>query len=231
MGGLTDFPLTDRGIRQAKALARRILWTNSETTNIELRRAFLENVPFSTIYTSPLTRAKQTAEIFCQELAKLQKHPFRLVVDERIIEVKTGILDGIPFTELGKFEAIIRKAPYKPSLRFPGGESIADLIKRTGEYVEEVLKREVGESLIPDDSPLYRPVPRERIAIFSHQLPINYLLHHFLKLPVDGMNRFPVDNATISIISFARGFPQLLLLNCAVGECAQEQDKENKQED
>ena len=219
MGGLTDFALTERGVRQARALARRILCSVSENELKSQRLPFFADIPFSTIYTSPLTRAKRTAEIFCQELEKAQKEPFRLIVDERIIEVKTGILDGILFTELGEYERLVGKVPYKPSFQFPGGESIEDLIKRTNEYAEDVIRKHVGENLVPNDSPLSAPVPRERVAIFSHQLPINYLLHHFLKLPVDGVNRFPVGNATISIVSFVRGFPQLLLLNCPAGEC------------
>ncbi len=220
MGGLTDFPLTDEGLAQARKIAHAVI-DNADA--LPLPRPYdklaIENVPFTTIYTSPLTRAKKTAEIFVEILKGRQNEEFSFVVDERIVEVKTGELNGIPFSQLGRFREIIEVKPYRPELRFPGGESIEELINRTRSFAHELLLKHVGIDIdSPKDSLKQASKPTnsacdERVAIFGHQLPINYLLHHLLNIPADGLLRFPVGNASLSLISFTRGFGELLLYN------------------
>ncbi len=222
MGGLTDFKLTENGIKRAKLLAKWIFRNSTERENLSAYDGSKGNkIPFSTIYTSPLSRAVDTAKIFLEELKLSQSEEPSFIVDERIIEVKTGELDGVLFSELGIYEELIRKVPYHPELQFPGGEKIQELIDRTMEFANDLLNKHLTtqENAGANAGLDKRSEIRERIAIFSHQLPINYLLHHLLQFPVDGLNRFPVENATVSIVSYKRSFPQLLLYNCSPVEC------------
>ena len=62
--GLPDGPLSPRGVRQAHAIAER-----------------LGGVPFSGAWTSPLTRAQETARIMTERLPSLVPQPSALLMD------------------------------------------------------------------------------------------------------------------------------------------------------
>lgn len=77
--GTTDVPLTPKGIRQAKAIAK------------VLRREVLER-----IYTSELKRAQHTAELISRE-AGIQP-----IVDPRLNELHFGDWEGAPYRRLSE---------------------------------------------------------------------------------------------------------------------------------
>jgi probable phosphoglycerate mutase len=62
--GLPDGPLSPRGVRQAHAIAER-----------------LGGVPFTGAFTSPLTRAQETARIMTERLPSLEPQPSALLMD------------------------------------------------------------------------------------------------------------------------------------------------------
>lgn len=62
--GLPDGPLSARGKRQARAIARR-----------------LSGVPFSSAWHSPLQRAQETAEIMTKDMPDLEPKPSALLMD------------------------------------------------------------------------------------------------------------------------------------------------------
>ena len=63
-------------------------------TQLELVSTRLRNVPFAAIYTSPLLRAKKTAE------AINQYHHVPLRVEQGLIEIDLGAMDGLPWSAL-----------------------------------------------------------------------------------------------------------------------------------
>lgn len=73
MQGRLDEPLNQTGIKQAQQTA-----------------LALKNESIDIIYSSPLKRAKQTAQIINQE------HNVQIVIDERINEIDLGDLTGTP---------------------------------------------------------------------------------------------------------------------------------------
>lgn len=77
MQGQKDSPLTELGIKQAKWLAER-----------------LEGKEFSYIYTSPLGRAKTTADILNEPLGA------KMVIDDRLKEISLGDWEGRDLDEL-----------------------------------------------------------------------------------------------------------------------------------
>jgi broad specificity phosphatase PhoE len=114
-----DVPLSTLGIRQAEAAG-----------------SWFADLPADErpeiILSSPYVRAKQTAEIICEQGA-LAGGPARPIIDERLREREFGIFDRL--TALGIRERFPEEAAHRRRLgkfyhRPPGGESWADVILR-----------------------------------------------------------------------------------------------------
>ncbi len=121
--GSTDNPLNETGRQQARQLAR-----------------MLEDVPFEIIYSSPLKRAKETAEIIRE--VNVYKPP--ILLDERLKEIDMGEWEGRYFPAILEehremFERV-RENPfeYVP----PGGESFSQFVDRLRSFVEELRGKE-----------------------------------------------------------------------------------------
>jgi len=110
--GRKDPPLSARGALQAKALAERL------SGSVDLRP--------NAIASSPLARARRTAETVAEKLA------CGVTIDERLIEISHGAWEGLLRTEIQRrwpdMMAAWRSAP--DSVTFPGGESLADVQRR-----------------------------------------------------------------------------------------------------
>lgn len=101
----------------------------------------LKDIPFDIIFTSPLKRARETAEII------RGKREIPIVLEERIQEISFGEYEGLCY---GKENYSI---PDKDFMNFfnkpqdyktpPGGESLEEVITRTGEFLQEILQKEV----------------------------------------------------------------------------------------
>lgn len=100
----------------------------------------LKNVKFDMIFTSPLKRAAETAEIIRGD------REIPIIPEGRIIEISFGAYEGLSF---GKETYNIPdpdfmnffQAPEKYNTP-PGGESFEEVIKRTGEFLEELSQKE-----------------------------------------------------------------------------------------
>ncbi|MGI6001433.1 histidine phosphatase family protein [Lachnoclostridium sp. An131] len=119
--GATDIPLNQNGIEVAK-----------------LTSAALKEVPFDIIYTSPLQRAVQTAEIMRGD------REIPVILDDRLKEISFGPYEGlccsregysIPDPEFVNF--FTDPAHYTPP---EGGESIAELCVRTTDFLTELIR-------------------------------------------------------------------------------------------
>ena len=134
-----DLPhgLTDKGRRQAAELARK-----------------LEGVPFARIYSSPILRAVQTAEIVARELA-----PFALTGTQGGAgDEGFEITDALREFDCGEWEGESLQPHWEDYLRlfqdwqagqwdsrFPGGESLLDIRARFVPFIEQIT-REHGEA-------------------------------------------------------------------------------------
>lgn len=121
--GRTDIPLNESGRRLAQETA-----------------SALQEVPFDLAITSPLKRARETAEI----VLKGRKIP--MIEEERIIEISFGIYEGMISSRANyeipdpKFQNFF-KAPqnYVPP---QGGEDLYSLSTRTGAFMKELTAKE-----------------------------------------------------------------------------------------
>ena len=124
--GQSDFPLTERGEAQARALAER--WLNSKTT-------------FDLIISSPLARAQGTAEI----LAEALKLPLEL--NPLWMERNNGVLAGLrPDEATVSYPRPPFIHPYLPIGQT--GESQWELYLRAGKAVQDLLHHPPGHYLI-----------------------------------------------------------------------------------
>ena len=97
----------------------------------------LKNEGISVLYSSPLERTMETAEIIRGEL-----HIPTILKDDRILEVYTPI-EGITFTELEKIDDDFYTNDYVSK----GGESLEMVISRLMDFYIEVAKKHPGEKV------------------------------------------------------------------------------------
>ena len=124
--GQADYPLTDTGRAQARALAER--WCN-------------DKVKFDLVISSPLLRAKETAEIIASRLnVTIEFEPLWLERDN-------GDFSGLTAHEVRQnFTHPQFSTPYDPV----GGDGEGDweLFLRAGQALQSLLKREPARYLI-----------------------------------------------------------------------------------
>ncbi len=118
--GRADPPLTETGCRQASALA-----------DLLPRPA--------RIVSSPLTRARQTAQVIAGDTGVVE-------VDERWVELDYGDLDGLPPTALG--ERAWHEFRTDPDFVPAGGESLAALCRRVREACEELAAEAAHSDIV-----------------------------------------------------------------------------------
>ncbi len=149
--GQADFPLTPKGIQQARSQAAR--WQTVQ--------AGLEGPIFNIIIASPLTRARRTAEIIAGELH------LPLELDPIWIERGFGKLDGLPLAEIQEMEPPVDfHHPYQPPGE--GGESSVDLFLRASQALRSVLLRSAGRYLIVSHGAILNMVVYAILGITPH---------------------------------------------------------------
>jgi len=125
--GHLDSPLTEEGIGQAKALARRLM-----------------REKFSALYSSDLGRAVQTAQI----IAHATGH--EIVTDSRLRERHLGIFQGLVGDEIREKypEEYKLHRSLGPDYVIPGGESVRQQVARNIGYLNEIAAKHEGETIL-----------------------------------------------------------------------------------
>ena len=141
--GQADFPLTDLGIQQIKQLA-----------------AYLKNsdLKFDQIISSPLTRAKQSAEIIATTLKS------DVEFDPIWMERDNGKLAGLSFE---KAQQILPPPDFIPLYQpiAGNGESQWELFLRAGKAISKLMKYPPGDYLIVSHGGLLNMVIRAVLGI------------------------------------------------------------------
>ena len=143
--GQSDYPLTDKGRAQARALAER--WKS-------------ENMKFDLAIASPLARARETAEIVTSALnVKLELDPIWL---ERDI----GEMEGLTAEE-------VRQKPQPPYVTpydsiGGNGEGDWELFLRAGQALHDLLRRPAGSYLIVSHGGLLNQLMHAIVGVAPH---------------------------------------------------------------
>lgn len=118
--GISDINLTEKGIEQAKELA-----------------AKLENYNIDIIISSPLRRARKTAEIISSTIGK------DIIIDNRLFEQNFGVYEGGSRDSLN-FKESKKQFTCKPS----GGESLFQVVHRVYNLIEEIKEKYPDKTIL-----------------------------------------------------------------------------------
>lgn len=165
--GSTDIPLNENGRAQAVTLANTLS---------------LRPVPISALYTSPLARAAQTAQIIADKLSL----PCQIVSDLR--EIEFGLWEGLCWEEVKLRYPEEFAAWYKNrrDTRPPEGESYLDLLKRLVPALKKLIPNSKGDG---------------DLAVVTHSACIMSFLSLLYHTPLHEMaKRYPLTNTAITEI-------------------------------
>ena len=132
LNGHRDLPLTEIGIQQAHDLAEGIQ---------------AAGLTFDAVYSSPLSRAHETAKIVCKSLS-IKSSP---VVLPELIERDFGLGTGRPIREVVKEAgaSVIKTDVVTYVIDFEGGESFPRLLERAHRAIERVRNlQQEGNALL-----------------------------------------------------------------------------------
>ena len=157
--GTSDVPLDDQGLAEVERLAH-------------LRSAFVA------IYSSPLARARQTAE-------GLAPPPIRIV--DALRELHHGALEGLTGPEaMARYPEFLAAFAGDPTdLRVPEGETLGEVRERALAAV-----RAIAASHAPGD----------RVAVVSHQMVIASLVCTLSGESLAGWRRYGVPNTGTAVL-------------------------------
>ena len=174
-GRLPGVPLNKKGRAQALAVAER-----------------LKGAPVKAIYTSPMERARETAQPIAEALG------LEPVARDGLLETDIGEWVGESVKKLQRLKLwkIVQAAP--SMLRFPGGESFAETQMRIVRELEELCKQHEAKDIL---------------ICVSHADPIKLAVAYYLGLPLDNFQRFMVSTASITALQIGEMGGRVLTLN------------------
>ena len=175
--GIMDIPLAEEGISLAKRTGE-----------------CLKEVPFDICYTSPLIRARQTAECV------LGNRNIPVIPDRRIQEIDFGDLEGTCFKdEQGRvIDENMRLFFERPQdyVRPKGGESIGDVLNRTADFWKEITTD---------------PALQEKtILVSTHGCAARALLQNVYQNPQDFWHGCVPPNCSINLVEVVNGTAKLI---------------------
>lgn len=174
--GRTDIPLDETGFKQA-----------------ELAGKYFKGMVIQGIYSSPLSRAWQTAE----GIARVKSLNVQSL--EGLIDMSFGNWEGHALQEIERIDPeTYRQWREEPHLvRLPGGETLDDVRFRAMASLKEVIEKHPGETL----------------ALVSHRVVNKVLICGILGLDNSHFWQIAQDTTAINLIQYKRGRYILSLMN------------------
>jgi len=164
--GRLDISLSDLGVEHAESLGK-----------------YLSKINFEIIFSSPLRRALETANI----ISKHQRGNIKVEVDEDLIDISYGEWEGKREGEVKRlYPKLYREWHLNPHrVRFPNGESLQDVKVRLEKFIEKVTSKFKGE-----------------IAIVSHRVVLKILICMLLGLNISHFWNIRIDCGGITIFDY-----------------------------
>jgi len=183
-GADSDIELNDTGLKQARRLA-----------------AFLKDEPVSAVLSSPLCRAKATAEVIASQ------HQLPVETDEGLKELKVGDLEGTSISNLPTtFSRFLLKWWRDgEAMKLPNGESLVDLQQRVWKAVEGLIERHRTSADPNRDG--------TAVVVVSHYFVTLAIILKALDLPLEYFIKFRLDLGGVSILEFRDHGARLLTFN------------------
>ena len=153
----------------------------------ELLADALIHAPLKAVYSSPLERARETAEPLA-----LRRH-LSVQVRPNLIEVDYGNWQGRTYKQLGRLKLWKALLENPSQIRFPGGETMAEVQQRVVADLDTLAR----EWLTTDGD---GKSEEHLIAIVAHADVIRLALAHYLNMALDDFLRLTVNPASLSIV-------------------------------
>lgn len=172
--GLSDIALSDVGLHHAQQLA------------LSLRDHHIHS-----IYSSPLIRAKKTAQIINQY------HNAPICLESGLMEMDQGNFEGLSYQELIACEKdFLKKWISDPaSVKMPNGESFSELQARAWKVIEGII------------------IKPYNALVVSHSFTIASILCKVKNISLSEFRSVHVDTASKTIIRFENGSASIKCLN------------------
>ena len=175
--GRSDVPLNERGLQQAGQLA-----------------TALGREPLAAVYSSPLRRTLDTAQVIAAARG------LEVSVEERLIEMDIGELDGLTFAEVReRYPGLLEEWVSGPGPRMPmpGGERLVDVQERAWSVATELAGRYADQS----------------VAAVTHNFAILSLLTKVLGMELSQFRRLRHAVGAISVIDFGANSAVVVRMN------------------
>jgi len=151
----------------------------------------LESARIGAVYTSPIERTLETAEIIATP------HRLTPIIEEGVIEIDFGRWTGRTLKSLRQTR-LWRDVQSVPSrVSFPDGESFVDAQHRAIGAIEQIAAR-TGNGTA---------------AIVSHSDVIKLTISYYLGQPLDLFQRISISPASVSILHLSKGQPTVEAVN------------------
>ncbi len=162
-GRLPGIPLNEQGRAEAEALADR-----------------LAHIPLVAVYSSPMERARETAQYIAD------RHGLEVRIHPGLHEVDCGRWSGQPVSRLQEDPYWFPLRVYPSRAPFPDGENSWEVQIRALAALEEIQRAHPGGT----------------VAIVSHADPIRLAVAHYIGLPIDLFRRLSVAPASLTVVVF-----------------------------
>ena len=173
-GWMEGVPLTDEGRAQAERVA-----------------ASLSEVDFEAIYSSPIDRTRETAEIVARP------HGLKVRTSTGIGEVGYGAWTGRSLKVLARTRIWATLQRWPSSVRFPEGDTLREVQVRVVEELERLREEH----------------PKGNVCLVSHADTIKLALAHYMGIHIDLFQRILVAPGSVSVLNIAAYGPQIVSLN------------------
>ena len=182
-GSDSDIELNDTGLEQARKVAN-----------------FLKNEPIDAIFSSPMQRARATAE------AIASYHQVPVKFDQGLKELNVGELEGMSAVNLRTTfsQFLMQWWQDGGATKLPSGESLVELQQRAWKVIERLLER-------------YKTSPEHNtettVVVVSHYFITLAIIIKALNLPLDCFTKFKLDPGGVSILEFGNNGTRLVTFN------------------
>ena len=124
-------------------------WTDNDLNGVGTALAeetgkALKGVRFDAVFSSPLIRARHTAELVLRESG----NTCPIIPDDRIKEISIGGYEGKPYAKGTDSLTDAYFADPFTAPAFPGGEHVNDVIKRTQDFLKELAQKDYKTVLV-----------------------------------------------------------------------------------
>jgi broad specificity phosphatase PhoE len=160
----------------------------------------LGTVPLAAVYSSPLERARQTADCIARQ------HRVAVRASDALGEIHYGDWTGKTFADLESLPEWRMFNTFRSHTRIPGGDLFVEVQSRAVVELERIVRLH----------------PRQSVAVVTHADVIRAIIGYYAGMQIDSLLRIEISPASISVIEIGDSYARIVCTNCvgSTGEMA-----------